>query len=123
MKKISYILITALLFCLSLTACGGNTAQTAYTKEFSYLPAYSSEMKLVSTTPPNKLGFAIANYTIKNAKNTDVFQNYENILKKNGWNITHEQKPNNFIAKKGTHQASVIISPYNKDVKILIMSK
>lgn len=123
MKKILYILVAAALFCFSLTACGGNTAKTTYTKEFSYLPAYSSEMKADSTTPPNNLGFAIANYTIKNAKNTEVFQNYEDILKKNGWNIAQEQKPNNFIAKKDTHQASIIVIPSNKDVKLLIMSK
>ena len=65
MKKLLYILLTT-LFCFSLAACGGNTAKSAYTKEFSYLPAYNSDMKADSVSQPNTFGLTTANYTIKN---------------------------------------------------------
>ena len=111
------------VFCFSLVGCGRGTSNVNYSKEFSYLPAYSSDMKADTVSKPNEYGFITANYTIKNTTNTEVFQNYEDILKKNGWTIDQEQKPYNFIAKKDNHQAIVALASSNKDVKVIIMSK
>ena len=122
MKKVLCILLTA-VFCFSLAACGSNASSVTYTKEFSYLPAYSSGMKADSVSQPNKEGFILGNYTVKNTTNTKIFENYENTLKKNGWTITKEQKPTSFTIKKGTHQATILLLQNNKDVKMLIASK
>ncbi|MFL0194316.1 hypothetical protein ACJDU8_01810 [Clostridium sp. WILCCON 0269] len=106
-----------------------NTTNTkiTYTKELSYIPAYNSDMKAVSTAPPNSSGLTTANYTIKNSTNTEVLQNYENIFKQDGWTITQDQKKSNslmgFVSKKDTHQATVVILQNNKDVAIVIKSK
>jgi hypothetical protein len=52
-----------------------------------------------------------------------VFQDYENILKKNGWTVTKEQKPTSFTIKKDSHQTTILLLQKSKDVKMLISSK
>ena len=104
----------------------GSSTKTTYTKEFSYLPAYNNDMKAVSTKPADNQGFITAYYAIKNITGTNVLQSYENILKKNGWTIAQEQKTSDvvgFIAKKDTHQATIILLQKNNDVAMAIVSK
>jgi hypothetical protein len=122
MKKILYTLLPAVV-CFALIAFGINASKVTYTKEFSYLPAYSSKIKADSVSQPNKAGFILGNYTLKNTNNTKVFQDYENILKKNGWTVTKEQKPTSFTIKKDSHQTTILLLQKSKDVKMLISSK
>lgn len=122
MKKKLYILL-ATLFCFALIAWGISTYRVAQNKQFSYLPAYNSDMKATANSSPNAAGLCTGTYTVKNATKAEVFQNYENILKKGGWTITQEQKPNNLAAKKDKHQVTLITMQNNKDVDIIIMSK
>lgn len=132
MKKFFYILMV-LALSVAFAACGSKTPNNAvsntsntkitYTAEFPYIPAYSSYIKADSVSQPNNLGVITANYTIKNATNIEVFVNYKNIFKKDGWTLTKEQKPNNFVAKKNTHQVTVTILPSKNDVKMIIVTK
>jgi predicted small lipoprotein YifL len=108
------------------TSSSISNTKTAYTKEFSYLPAYSADMKALNTKPADKQGFITAYYAMKNMTGTNILQSYENILKKNGWTISQEQKTNDvvgFMAKKDNHQATIILLQKNKDVAMAIVSK
>lgn len=122
MRKILLIFSTLMLI-MCLVSCGAKTSNIVYTKEFSYLPAYSSSMKAVSTSPSNNFGLSTANYDIKNTTNTEVFETYENLLKKDGWTIVKDQKPYNIMAKKGAHQVTIVMMQSEKDIKLIIMAK
>ena len=37
-----------------------------------------------------------------------MLQNYENILKKDGWTIYEDKKPNSIAAKKDAHQVALV---------------
>ncbi|MFL0196711.1 hypothetical protein ACJDU8_14265 [Clostridium sp. WILCCON 0269] len=108
---------------LALLAWGIITYRSAQTKQFSYVPAYNSEMKATCNSSPNKYGVSSSSYTIKNTTRADVLQNYENILKKNGWTITEEHKPSTFTATKDKHRATLIAMQNNKDVDIIMISR
>ena len=133
MKKFLSILVV-LAIAISLTACadkGSGSASTSsnititYTKEFSYLPAYSG-MKLQSFTPSKASGdVSTAKYIIKVINWKEILQNYENILKKDGWTISQDNKPTCLVAKKGTHQVALLLSTNGKgtDVTLGVVSK
>jgi hypothetical protein len=118
MKKL--ILFSFLL--IILVSCGN---KITFTKEFSYLPMYSSTMKLASYSPAvsKSNGFSTARYTINNSNNADVLLNYEKILKKNGWSIYDDHKPYSFGAQKGTHQVTLVPQQSGNDVILNVMSK
>ncbi len=80
-------------------------------------------MKEDSTPVPIQPGFTLARYTLKNTTDSEVFQNYEDKLKKDGWSIIEQQKPTTFVAKKGEHQATFVVIQNNKDVSLTISSK
>lgn len=147
MKKISYISIV-LVISIFFVACGAkapnttnkssntnntnNTSKSDTTnnttnlpKEFSYLPHYGADMKLESFTPQSqgKEGYGTAKYTIKNTNNKDVLQNYQNILKKDGWTIYEDKKPISIAAKKDNHTVALIASTSESDVQLTIISK
>lgn len=120
MKKLSNLLLILILLT-ALVACG---TKTTYTKEISYLPSYSSDMKLDNFTPTDKkTGFSTASYIISNTTNKDVLQNYKDILKKDGWTITQDLTPNSLAAKKDTHSVSLIPKQNYADVQLLILAK
>jgi hypothetical protein len=101
-----------------------NNTNIPRAKEITYLPAYNSDMKADSFFPAdknNKLSMGI--YTIKSTTSDEVFQNYEKILKSDGWNIYQDVKDHSISAKKGTHDCTIIIQQSNKDVKLTISSK
>jgi hypothetical protein len=122
-----FLLLIGFISCSAKTPNSTNNSSKAgvtYTKEFSYLPAYSSNFKADSTPSVDKAtGFNKATYTIKNTTNTEVFQNYESILKNNGWTIIQDQKPYSIVAKKDTHQATFVTQAVGKDVKLLVYTK
>ncbi|KLU64297.1 hypothetical protein DEAC_c37270 [Desulfosporosinus acididurans] len=139
MKKAFYCLMV-LMILTAVVSCGtkppnttaNNTANTSsnssnaktYTKEFSYLPAYNGIKSAVSYKPASTAQpLGKATYIIQNAKDTQVFENYEALLKKDGWTITHEEKVINFSAKKQDHIANISISIYGTGVMLTIESK
>jgi len=142
MKKLIYIpMILAL--SISFVACGAkapinaNKATTnapvkaeaetkiTYTKELKYIPSYTGIKLAKYTAASKKAPFAIAKYTIKNTVDTKVFQDYQIILKKDGWTITQAKKSYSISAKKGTHIANIMIqkSGKGKDIILMIISK
>ena len=133
MKKTSYISIV-LVISIFFVACGTKSPSTTsksntnstITKEFSYLPSSNSPMELLSFTPPTKdnQGYGEARYIIKNTNKNDVLQKYENILKKDGWTIYEDKKPNSIAAKKGNHQVALIPTTWEStDIQLTIVSK
>jgi hypothetical protein len=133
MKKFFYIL-TVIIISLSLASCGtkspsntaGNTKIT-YTKELTYFPSYNginSGVKSTQFTPATKKApFATAKYTIPNTTDTKVYDDYETMLKRDGWTITKEQKYFGISAKKDTHMANILIQKSGKDVILVVISK
>lgn len=132
MKKFFYIL-AVIIISTSLAACGTNkssntktnstTSKITYTKEITYFPSYN-EAKSTEYTPASKTNpFSTAKYTIKNTTDTKVYEDYESMLKQDGWTITKGQKYFGISAKKDTHMANILIQKANKDVILVIISK
>jgi len=146
MKKFLYV-TTILVLSLSFVACGNKATTTAnnttkkastntttaaanipaktkivYTKELKYLPSYNG-VKSTKYTAAGKKTLATSKYTLKNTTDAKVFQDYQAILKKDGWTITQAKKSFSISAKKGTHISNVIIQKSGKDVMLMILSK
>jgi ABC-type oligopeptide transport system substrate-binding subunit len=131
MKKILYIAM-ALVIAISLAACGTQNSKKAnttnnikitYTKEFTYLPSYNG-VKATSFTPATKKApLGIAKYTIKNTTDTKLYEDYESILKNDGWTITKDQKYYSIVAKKDKHIADILIQKTGKDIILMVISK
>ena len=98
-------------------------AKMTYTKEVNYIPSYTGVPLTKYTAPSKKQPFAVLYYTIKNTKDNKVYQDYQTILKKDGWTITQAKKSNSISAKKGKYIANIIIQPLDKDVMLMILSK
>ncbi|MFT5873442.1 MAG: hypothetical protein ACI8WT_002387 [Clostridium sp.] len=136
MKKFLYITMI-LGISIFFVACGAkdpvetNKPDTSvatnikitYTKKLAYLPTYNGIEPTEYTTLDKKTGLTTAKYTIKNVADTKVFQDYENILKQDGWTITGSEKSSSIFSKKDTHIANVIIQKSGKDILLLITSK
>lgn len=139
MKKTIY-LFTILVLIISLVACGAkkpspvtnNPAvinppdnKITYTKEIPYMPSYAGMKSTEFNPATTKEPLAKAIYAIKNTTDVKVFEDYEAILKKEGWTITKEQKAASFSAKKDTRIANISISTLttNKDVLLTIQTK
>lgn len=128
MKKLIYI-FAIMVISISLVSCGVKGSNSAasdikitYTKELSYLPSYNG-MQSAQYTPASKKALATEKYTIKNTTDTKVYEDYESILKNDGWTITKDQKYFAISAKKDTHMANIIIQKNGKDVILMIISK
>lgn len=131
MKKLIYI-FAIFVISVSLAACGAKSLNTAnnakadikitYTKELSYLPSYNG-IQSAEYTKASKKALAAVKYTIKNTTDTKVYEDYESILKKDGWTITKDQKYFGISAEKDSHMANVIIQKAGKDVILMIISK
>lgn len=120
MKKLCIIILSFVLL-IGFVSC---RSTKAYTEEFPYLPAYYNNIKSDTSPSYDKItGFSKATYTIVNTTNTEVFLNYENILKNDDWTITQDQNPDSIVANKGTHQATIKTQVAGKDVKLLILTK
>lgn len=127
MKKL-FIIISAFVLLIGLTACGSvsttKASNIAYTKEFSYIPAYSAAMKADSTSSTSVKDFTQANYTLQNVTNIKVFEKYQDLLNEDGWTITNSEKPRSITAKKDAHIVTMSIMQYSDNViKLIIMAK
>ncbi|MBU3190274.1 hypothetical protein K9O30_01915 [Clostridium bowmanii] len=136
MKKFIYIPMI-LSISILFVACGAKTPANAnktnttiptaikvtYTKKLAYLPSYNGVQPTQYTAASKKSALATSKYTIKNTTDSKVFQDYENILKKDGWTITSSKKYVSIFAKKDKHIANIVIQKYNKDVLLQVMSK
>ncbi|MGH4139579.1 hypothetical protein [Clostridium sp.] len=131
MKKFLYIPMV-LGISILFVACGSkataNNTTTApikitYTEKTKYLPSYNGVQPTLYTAASKKVALATSKYTIKSTTDTKVFQDYENILKKDGWTITDSKKYNSIFAKKDKHLANIVIQKNGKDVILQIMSK
>ncbi|WP_088188342.1 hypothetical protein [Desulfosporosinus sp. FKA] len=139
MKKTFYCLMV-LMILTTVVSCGtkppnttaNNAANTSsnssntktYTEEFSYLPAYNSVKSAVSYKPASTAQpLGEATYIIQNTKDTQVFENYEALLKKDGWTISQEKKVVSFTAKKQDHVANISISIFGTGVILTVQSK
>jgi uncharacterized lipoprotein YehR (DUF1307 family) len=131
MKKILYIAMT-LVIAISLVACGtqnlnkvnnGNNIKISYTKEFTYLPSYNGVKATSFTAATKKNQLGIAKYTVKNVTDTKVYEDYEGILKNDGWTITKDKKYFSIVAKKNKHIADIIIQKAGKDIILMVISK
>ena len=94
-----------------------------YTDKLTYLPSYNGVQPTQYTAVSKTTPLATMKYTIKNTTDTKVYQDYENILKKDGWTITEAKKYYSIFSKKDKHIANVIIQKSGKDVILLITSK
>lgn len=135
MKRLLYIAME-LVISISFIACGAKnsinankinvtTANTkiTYTKEFTYLPSYDT-MQLYEQIPSTtKTPYVTAKYNIKNTTDARAFQDYESILKKDGWTITQDRKYYSISAKKNAHLATIVIQKYDANIRFIIISK
>jgi hypothetical protein len=129
-KKLVVIISTFVLL-MSLASCNAKTPNNAskpnitYTKEFSYLPAYSG-MELQSITQPDKNKQRTAKYTIKNITTDKLLTEYADILKKDGWTVNFslykDGKPFSASALKGTHVATLVPQQKGNDIILTIIS-
>ncbi|MBU3127180.1 hypothetical protein LGL55_11645 [Clostridium tagluense] len=137
MKKFLYIPMV-LGISILFVACGAKTPVNAskpttttpitntkiiYTQKLTYLPSYNGIQPTEYTAASKKAALAISKCTIKNTTDTKVFQDYENILKKDGWTITEAKKYSSIFAKKDKHIANIIVQKSGKDVILQVMSK
>ncbi|WP_088228948.1 hypothetical protein [Desulfosporosinus sp. FKB] len=139
MKKAFYCLMV-LLILTTVVSCGtknpttttNNAANTSsnsssaitYTEDFSYLPAYNGVKSSVSHKPASTAQpLGEATYVIQNVKDTQVFNDYEALLKKDGWTITQEKKVISFSAKKQDHVANISLSIFGSGVILTVQSK
>ncbi|MPQ33237.1 hypothetical protein E4V42_17585 [Clostridium estertheticum] len=138
MKKFLYITMV-LVVSLSFVACGSKPttdaskattttavtttpAKITYTKDLAYLPTYNG-VKTATYTAKTKKAPATSKYTLKSTTDVKVFNDYQAILKKDGWTITGATKSTTIFAKKGTHTANIIVQKMGKDVILMISSK
>ncbi|MBU3155367.1 hypothetical protein [Clostridium estertheticum] len=138
MKKFLYITMV-LVISLSFVACGSKTTADAsktsiatsttpaktkitYTKDLAYLPTYTG-VQSAKYTAKTKKALDTSTYTLKNTTDVKVFNDYQAILKQDGWTITEAKKSYSVNAKKGTHMAIILIQKTAKDVILTIMSK
>ena len=105
------------------TATTTTPTKITYTQKLTYLPSYNGVQPTQYTAASKKAALATSKYAIKNTTDTKVFQDYENILKKDGWTVTNSKKYNSIFAKKDTHIANIVIQKNGKDVILQVMSK
>jgi predicted small lipoprotein YifL len=118
MKVIKVLCV--MLLILSMSACG--VKGPTYLKEYSYLPAHDN-MTIVEEAKENEGGFLEATYEVKESSYDEVLNEYEQILVKDGWKITNDQKPGIITAEKDTHQAIFIPRIDNEKLLLLVSAK
>ncbi|MEW8955362.1 hypothetical protein [Clostridium sp.] len=117
MKKIIALVITASI-ALSMVAC----KKVEYTKEFEYVPEYKG-MKLEEKEDATEDKMGTAKYTIENAKAEDVLNEYEKNFKKDGWEVTQDDKPISLTFEKEDHKAIIVSTQKEDNVELTIVSK
>ncbi len=102
-----------------LTSCGGKTTPT---KEFNYLPQVN-DMKVEEHKEATKDEMGTATYTIKDTTSEKAMDDYFKKLKKDGWEITEDQRPTLIKAKKEAHEVTIIPTQDGENVTLTVLSK
>lgn len=99
-----------------------NLNKVTYTKEFSYFPQYKG-MKVQKYQPAKNKEFGNAIFKVEDVKYKDFLNNYESILKKDGWNIVKAAKPMDLEAKKNGHIVRIHVLDSKGYLTVLIWSR
>jgi hypothetical protein len=104
---------------LLTTAC---KEKVTYTNEFPYLPILD-KMELESFNEAEGDNLSEGTYIVKNIEYNEVLDRYQEILEKDGWTISQDQKPANIAAQKGDHIVIIVPQEVEHGIRILIFSK
>ena len=120
-KKKFILLLLAISFVIMSYSCG--KMQITYTKEFSYLPAYSGMVLTSQGSKPDKNGFKGAVYVVKNSISSDVLKQYQKLLNGDGWKTTTDNKPIDIVMDKASHRAIITATQNKSDAYLTIVTK
>lgn len=119
MKKRIISTLSLLTITLTLAGCGG---ETTYTEEFDYLPQ-TKDMKVEEHKEATEDQMGTATYKIEDTTSEEVMDDYHKKLKKDGWEITEDNRPILLKAEKGEHKVTVVPTQSDKDVILTVVSK
>ena len=122
MKKFTGLL-SALILCFALTACGSSASGSGYTKEFDYLPVFTERMELQSFAPIDQSDYSQAIYIIENTENAAVLEKYEEILLADGWTVYEDKKPISIGLNKEDHVLVLLPQQVEDDVHLMVVAK
>lgn len=120
-KKILYGTIIGIIIVI-IVVFAFNSRKMTYTKEFTYLPQYKS-MKVDKYQPTKNNQFGNAVYKLQGAQYKQALNDYEKILKRDGWKITKDGKPEHVEAEKSNHVVKINAVDSKGYVTILIWTK
>ncbi len=119
MKKTT-LLILVVVMIMTILACAPKEKIT-YTKEFPYLPAHEA-MKLQEFEEGPQGGFGRAVYEIEGEFDS-FLANYEEILKKDSWEITDDKKPDAMTVTKGENTAVMTLYDLEGTTTLIVLAK
>lgn len=118
MNKKKYMLYL-LMILLLLSGC---TKATKYLDEYTYLPAHDNMVQVSFQEPTDdKMGAAV--YKVENKTAESFFEEYESILKKEGWEVTTDNKPESIVVEKDEYRAIITATESDEDLIVNIISK
>lgn len=119
-RKILYSIIGIIIVIVGVI--GFNSRKITYTKEFTYLPQYKN-MKVEKYQKVQNNQFGNAVYKLQRAQYKEALNGYEKILKRDGWTIVKENKPEDIEVKKEKHIAKIHAVNSKDYVIILVWTK
>lgn len=135
MKKILFVTLSLFIVLMAAAGCtkspsqpneptapGTDTPKLTYTEEFSYLPALPS-MKLKDLQKGQEGSYDYAYYTLSDIEYDKILDQYESLLKKDGWTVTEDKKPKSLTVTKDDHLAAMSLSKVNNVPTLVITSK
>ena len=114
------LIVTVLI--ISILAITGCSPKVTYLEEFSYLPAVEG-MEVDDFEEAKGDGFGNAIYKIADEDYEDFLDKYEEILVKDGWEITEENKPENLEATKDNHTARINVVDINEELQVSVTAE
>jgi hypothetical protein len=117
LKKSFYIVGILIILLLSFSC----TRKVPYTKEIPYLPSMQG-MVFEKEEKSNEKSKNYV-YDINNTTYEKVLENYEPILKKDGWKITEDKKPTYISATKGENNVILIPQKDGGKVKMVVVTR
>ncbi|WP_032122646.1 hypothetical protein [Clostridium amazonitimonense] len=120
-KKILYSVMGIILIII-IGVVSFNSRKITYTKEFGYLPQYKN-MKVEKYQPSEKEQFGNAIYKLEGVEYKNFINNYGKILKRDGWTIVKENKPEDIEVKKDNHVVKIHVVDSKDYLIILIWTK
>lgn len=119
-KKILYSIVAIIIVIVGIAAF--NSRKITYTKEFTYLPQYKN-MTVDKYQEPKNNQFGNAIYKLKGVQYKEALNGYEKILKRDGWKITKDNKPEHIEAQKSNHIVKINAVDSKGYITILIWTK